>query len=341
MRHLILSFVLTLLPLAGKAFEIEARVFFGDQNAPAVLRVISTADVDVFEPMIEGFLENNDMVAVDYTVVSSTELMKAIGTEKAPFDVAISSAMDLQTKLANDGFTSSYTSQATAELPDWARWRQDLFAFTQEPAAIVLSKSAFEGLQMPQSRQDLISILRQHPERFRGKVGTYDLRQSGLGYLFATQDSRTSEIYWRLTEVMGALDAKLYCCSSAMIDDVATGKLSVAYNVLGSYALSRPDTDQFTVLLPSDFTTVMMRTILIPANAANKDLARPFIDYLLQKAWDTTTQPSLPLSISNSSIAAKKDSLQRIRLGPGLLIFLDEYKKVSFLAAWENAILQD
>ena len=338
MRHLILSLALILWPLSAFAFEIEEQILFGAKDNARTVRVISTGDVQVFEPMITGFLAENPGVSVDYTVVSSSELMTAISQEKAAFDVAISSAMDLQTKLANDGFTASYTSQATQSLPDWARWRQDLFAFTQEPAAIVLSKSAFEGLPIPQTRQDLISILRQYPDRFRGKVGTYDLRQSGLGYLFATQDSRTSEVYWRLTEVMGALDAQLYCCSSNMINDVSSGKLAIAYNVLGSYALSREDTDRFIVLLPSDFTTVMMRTALIPENAQNKELAEPFIDYLLKVAWTNSGQQ---LYDASATLAEMEDSLRRIRLGPGLLIFLDAYKKRSFLTAWENAILQE
>ncbi|MCP5039273.1 MAG: ABC transporter substrate-binding protein [Rhodobacteraceae bacterium] len=341
MRHLILSLVLILYPFTSGAFEIEEQVLFGPENSARMIRVISTGDVRVFEPMITGFLAENTDVAVDYTVVSSSELMKAISQEEASFDVAISSAMDLQTKLANDGFTAPYSSQATEALPEWARWRQDLFAFTQEPATIVLSKEAFAGLPLPQTRQDLISILRQHPDKFRGKIGTYDLRQSGLGYLFATQDSRTSEVYWRLTEVMGALDAQLYCCSSDMINDVSTGKLAVAYNVLGNYALSRADTDRFIVLLPSDFTTVMMRTVLIPRNAQNKELAEPFVDYLLQVAWNNAGQPSKQLYNSIMTLAQKEDSLRRIRLGPGLLIFLDTYKKRSFLTAWENAILQE
>lgn len=341
MRHLIISLAVILLPISASAFEIEERVVFGAESNPQTLRVISTGDVRVFEPMINGFLAENPAVTVDYTVVSSSELMKAIGIEEATFDVAISSAMDLQTKLANDGFTAPYSSQATDALPEWARWRQDLFAFTQEPAAVVLSKDAFAGLPMPQSRQDLISLLRQHPDRFQGKIGTYDLRDSGLGYLFATQDSRTSEVYWRLTEVMGALDAKLYCCSSHMINDVASGKLAIAYNVLGSYALSRVDKDRFVVMLPSDFTTVMMRTALIPQNAKNKELAEPFVDYLLQVAWNKTGQHSQQPYDSTAMLAEREDSLRRIRLGPGLLIFLDEYKKRSFLTAWENAILQE
>ncbi|WP_338153270.1 hypothetical protein [Pseudophaeobacter leonis] len=92
-------------------------------------------------------------------------------------------------------------------------------AFTSEPAAIVINRAAFAGHVIPKTRQELIEALRARPETFHGRVGTYDVRDSGLGYLLATQDARASETYWRLMEVMGALDVRLYCCSGSMIDD--------------------------------------------------------------------------------------------------------------------------
>ncbi len=340
MRHLILSLIIALIPNLCGAFEIEDQLVLGDADAKRQLKVISTGDVNVFGPIVNRFLATQPDVSVLYTTVSSSELMKAISQEQAPYDIAISSAMDLQTKLANDGFAYAYSSRATAALPDWAHWRAELYAFTQEPAAIILSRKAFRDLPLPQTRQDLISLLRQNPGVFDGRVGTYDLRRSGAGYLFATQDSRTSEVYWRLTEVMGSLNTKLYCCSSDMLDAVASGELAVAYNALGSYALSREDKDAFIVLLPADFTTVMLRTALIPQNAPDKKLAGSFIDYLLDTSWSQDRQTLTPLSAANAVLDQNTDRLRRIRLGTELLIFLDGFKKKRFIEAWENAILQ-
>lgn len=340
MRYLVLALALLIAPIRAAGFEVEDHARFGPSDAAEVVRVISTGDIPVFSPAIAKFLEQNPDVAVDYTVASSTQLMLALNDEGAEFDVAISSAMDLQTKLANDGRTRRHQSTATETLPAWARWRDNLFAFTQEPAAIVLSRSAFDGLDMPQTRQDLIAILRQHPERFRGRIGTYDLRASGLGYLFATQDARTSETFWRLTEVMGGLDARLYCCSSQMIDDVASGELAVAYNVLGSYAKAREDLTRFEVVLPADFTTVMLRTALIPAASEQPELAGRFIDHLLEVAWSETPLESYPFTPINQNRGEADASLRRIRMGPGLLVYLDRFKKRSFLKEWESAILQ-
>lgn len=339
MRVFVLFLGLILYPASLMAFEVEDRLILGDDTSMQKLRIISTTDVELFKPVLEEFLQARPDLNLEYVVTSSTELMTAIEKEQQPFDIAISSAMDLQTKLANDGLTLPYSSAATLTLPDWAKWREDVYAFTQEPAAIVLSRSAFENLELPQNREDLIDLLRNNPDLFHSRVGTYDLRSSGLGYLFATQDSRVSEVYWRLTEVMGALDAKLYTSSGKMIDQVASGELAVAYNVLGSYALSRQDSDEIEVLFPSDFTTVMMRTVLIPSTASHQETAQQFVDFLVEVAWNTAGAAS-SLRALNPELKAVENSLRRIRLGPGLLIFLDTFKKRRFLSAWENSILQ-
>ncbi|WP_346722166.1 ABC transporter substrate-binding protein [Shimia ponticola] len=319
------------------AFEIEDRATFGPQDGQA-LRIISTADIGFFEPMIQSYLAEHPDERIDYIVASSTNVMQAVQDEANIFDIAISSAMDLQTKLANDGYALRHVSEATQTLPDWAKWNDMLFAFTEEPAAIVVSKQAFNERIIPRTRHDLIEALRREPERFQGRVGTYDVRQSGLGYLFATQDTRASETFWRLAEVLGALDVKLYCCSSDMIDDVKSGDLLIAYNVLGSYVANRDDRDEFEIIMPEDFTTIMLRTVLIPTGAKSPDKSREFIDHVLATSHDTGAasliDPALGLSQSSAAV-------NRIVIGPGLLVFLDQLKRRAFLTEWESAILQE
>jgi len=324
---------------AASGFEIESLTNYPVDQPRLQLRIISTADTKLFEPLVLAFQRQNPQVEVEYTAVSSTQLMQAISIEGAAFDVAISSAMDLQIKLANDGFTQAHRSDAVNLLPDWGRWGDLVFSFTQEPASIVISPDAFDGLPIPKTRQDLITVLRNNPARFQGRIGTYDVRSSGLGYLFATQDARTSETYWRLTEVMGRLGTRLYCCSSDMIEAVASGEIAVAYNVLGSYAAARDDlSDRIEIIAPTDFTTLMLRSAVIPANAANPDLAGDFIDHLILSAWSDAGASYFPFPelVRETGVT----SLRPIRLGPGLLVFLDDLKRRSFLQEWEAAVLQ-
>lgn len=338
MRGFILSLGLMLVSTMATALEVENHAVFGDKDAPEVLKIISTADITFFERMIETYLQRHPDVAVDYTVASSAQVMHALSNESLSFDLAISSAMDLQTKLANDGLARQHVPDQPQDLPDWAVWNNMVFAFTQEPAAIVVSNAVFADLPIPKSRQDLINILRQHPDVFKGRVGTYDIRKSGVGYMFATQDARASDTYWRLTEVMGTLDPKLYCCTSDMIDDVISGKLAIAYNVLASYAEQSEHADTFTIILPSDFAIVMLRTALIPTASDSPELAAGFLDFVLGQTFPRGTSPLLQSTMLE---AANENALHRIRLGPGLMVYLDQFKKRNFIAEWENAILQE
>jgi iron(III) transport system substrate-binding protein len=165
------------------------------------------------------------------------------------------------------------------------------------------------------------------------------VRQSGVGYLFATQDARTSETFWRLMEVMGNLEARLYCCSGAMIEDVASGEIIVAYNVLGSYAQARTDlADQIEVILPEDFQTIMMRTALISSKARNVEGALSFLRHLLRQTREAEegAPPLLPML----DVARSPAEQSTIALEPALLTYLDRLKSQQFLAEWEDAMIQ-
>lgn len=334
MRNLILL-ILSLIPAFALGQDWEEQARFGRDDAQSTLRVISSTDTSFFAPVIETFVAKSPSVAVSYFVTSTADLNAIVRENPADYDVVISSAMDLQLKLANDGFAEELS---VSGLPDWAQWRSSLFAFTTEPAAIVISAQAFPDGNLPQTRQDLIQAMRDRPEVFTGRVGTYDVRESGLGYLFATQDARASETYWRLTEVMGSLKARLYCCSSAMINDLISGDLAVAYNVLGSYAQARDDvSDQLQIILPSDFPTTMMRTALVSAQSPQPQIAEGFVQHLisLQTASSDNDMPLPPLDFENAATGRSK-----IALEPALMTYLDRLKRRNFLKEWESAIIQ-
>lgn len=345
MRHINFAtlVILFLMPFStGFAFELEEHGTYPANGAMQHIRILSTADINVFEPIILAFQAENPRISIDYQVASSSEVMRAIYQENAEFDLVISSAMDLQTKLANDGFAQTYISDATQRLPNRAKWHNQVFAFTQEPAVLVISKNVFKNLAVPSTRQELIVLLRNNPDIFTGKIGTYDVRTSGLGYLFATQDSRNTEAYWQLTEVMGRLDTKLYCCSGDMIGDVSTGKIAIAYNVLGSYANSRLATTPNISIVPmNDFVSVMLRTALIPHTSKNVTVTGLMIDFLARLPSRPNVMAQTGLQSIEFDMEARNSSTQSIRLGPGLLVFLDKMKRKNFIHTWENSILQN
>ncbi|MGV6804054.1 MAG: ABC transporter substrate-binding protein [Ruegeria sp.] len=334
MRYFI-ALALFVVPAFLWADDWEDRLVFNDAASADRIRVISSTDTVLFAPLIEDFVAQNPNVSVEYLVSGTADIDRRVRETSDAFDIVISSAMDLQLKLANDGYARLVND---IEVPHWAQWHQSLFSFTSEPATIVINRAAFEDKPIPQTRQALIEVLRTRPEEFRGKIGTYDVRQSGLGYLFATQDARASETYWRLMEVMGGLGVRLYCCSGDMINDLADGTILVAYNVLGSYAAVRTEgKDALEVVLPSDFQTIMMRTALISSATDQPDAAEAFLRYLVSETPGSTgSKTSLPL-LEPDSGATDQES---ISLNPALLTFLDTLKRRKFLSAWEDAVIQ-
>lgn len=331
----VITLILWLMPQLALAQDWEDRQIFNGGASAQPLRILSSTDTSLFAPIIENFTYENSDVTIEYLVAGTADIDRIFRENPNAFDLIISSAMDLQLKSVNDGLAMRLDGISH---PPWAQWRQSLFAFTSEPAAIVINRAAFAGQPIPSTRQELIVAMRSRPEVFENRVGTYDVRQSGLGYLFATQDARVSETYWRLMEVMGGLDVRLYCCSGDMIDDLADGSIAVAYNVLGSYAQARVESrDALEIILPSDFPTTMMRSVMVSHQTPKPAEAAAFVQHLitLQSEGDETAF-QLPLLNTRSN----ENKRTAIALEPALMTFLDELKRRRFLAEWEDAVIQ-
>ena len=325
------------------AFVTEEEALFPAAGTRAqTVTVLSTTDADVLRPAIEAFQEANPDAELRYVVASSQEVYAAIAEDRARFDLVISSAMDLQMKLANDGYAARWDSAATARLPDWAKWQDRIFAFAQESVVLIASRRGFQGLPIPQTRRDLTELLRDHPDVFRGRIGTYDPRASGAGYLFATQEARQSDSFWRLAEVAGGLSPRLYASSIDMISDLKTGRLALAYNVLGSYAGPRLEADADGVVVEfADFTLTLLRTGFVPTDAANPVGGGAFLDFLLSARGQALIRDRAGLPPIHEAALSASPHLRPIRLDAGLLVYLDRLKRQAFLTEWSSAMSQD
>ncbi len=341
MRHFILAATLTLLAAPASAFEAESETLYPGAVGSMEISILSTTDTVIFEPLIADFLRRNPALSLRYTVATSQEVFHAIQDERLPYDLVISSAMDLQMKLANDGFAAAYQSDVAAALPEWARWRDRLFGYALEPVVLLASRKGMAGLPMPKTRRDLIDLLRENPDRFDGKIATYDPVYSGVGYLFATQDARQTDAFWRLAEVMGRLNARLYRGSGDMISDLDAGDLILAYNVVGSYAATRlpkmPDAEMIEL---QDFTVALLRTALIPQNATHPLLGAGFLDYLLSSRGQSLTVADTGFPTIDQEALTLQPHIRPIRLDPGLLVYLDQIKQAAFLEEWQAAMTQ-
>lgn len=321
---------------------------YGPSEAPERLRIRGTTDLSLFDPVLRAFSATNPDLRIDYQQWGSNALYAQAsldcrgGDDSA--DLLISSSIDQQVKLANDGCAHPYRSALTDKLPAIANWRDEVFATTHEPAVILYNNRLVRPEEAPRSRFDLIDLLRPEHSRFRGRVATYDIESAGVGYLFAFADAQQATTFGSLLEAMGRGGAVTHCCSSGIIDGVERGRFLVAYNVLGSYAIARAQKNpHLTVVAPHDYTLVLARAALIPKQSSASQAAGRFIDFLLstegrailrsvQLIVDTTPREDPQILLP----AQPETLLRQIPLSPSLLVGLDQHKRARFIARWRQ-----
>lgn len=324
----------------------------GDPEARRVV-VYSSLDSPLAAPMIEAFQTANPGIAVVYEDMQTVDIYDRVLREtdagQPTADFAFSSSMDLQIKLANDGYAQPSQVAASAGWPRWAKWRNTAYALTYEPAVFIYHKPSFAGALPPQTRGELIDYLAANRDSLFGRVGTYDIERSGVGFMFFARDQEQFRDIWRLVGAMGAAGVKLYSTTSAIVERVADGRFVFGYNILGSYAAEaaarNPD---LGIVLPRDYTIVTSRIGLVPRAAPNPDLGRLFLEFFMSTEGQTILAEKLQIASLNPDVtgdntvnameAALGDQLRPVPVSPGLMVYLDQVKRARTIARWNETL---
>ncbi|HET7412610.1 MAG TPA: ABC transporter substrate-binding protein [Pararhizobium sp.] len=343
----VLAAALLIAPRPGQCSEITILPAASGTTTDRLV-IASVTDMAEIRPLIEAFQKHSPGTAVVYRQSVSDELdavaTKACKEDRFLADFILSSAVAQQVRLVNDGCAQKLRVPAVGRLPDWAKWRGELVGLTLEAAVIVYNKQALAPSDVPHSRFDLVDLLRR-TDRFKGKIGTFDIAVSGLGYLFDFEDAAQASTWGRLLESFGRNDVQLFCCTSDILDRVADGRLLIGYNVLGSYALAREEVDpRIGIVFPSDYLLSLSRAGFIPNAALNAPAARRFIAFALSPEGVAILEKTRLLSPIDgesvlSGIAGDGDkTIRPIALSPALLVALDKAKREMFLVQWRRSV---
>lgn len=323
----------------------EAVKTFGPAIPARSFTLRTTTDIDILAPTIEAFLATRPELGVRYEQWGSNDLFalseKDCVTEMTGADIVISSGVHQIVKLVNDGCAATWVSPETLNLPDRLRWRDQLWGVSREPAVIVYNRTLVPVDEAPQSRFDLLDLLRPDQSPYAGRVATYDIEVSGLGYLFAFMDSQEASTFGALMEAFARSGAVATCCSAEIIGGVVSGEYLIAYNVLGSYAAEKAKSEpNLGIIAPADYTLMLSRAAYLPGNTANQDAGR-FLDFLLSSAGRQSLMLKnlvIDSAAGTFDSDAEEASLQQtpIPLGPELLVALDQMKLDRFLARWRQ-----
>ncbi len=310
------------------------------------VRVLAATDRHMMQPMIDDFERRHPGLRVDYVEAGSLALYDQIvrQREDAPDrpDVLLSSAMDLQIKLVNDGYALRYESPYAPQLPKWAIWKHEAYGITLEPVGIIVNRQLLAAADVPQTHAALTALLLADAPRLRGRVATYDIERAGLGFLIAAQDAMATPRYWALAQALGHCRASLHADTQSMLDSVAAGDTLLAYNVLGSYAeVFVRDRPELGVVYLKDYTLAVSRVAFIARTAPNPQGARLWLDHLLSAPGQRLLAEAGGLQGVRTDVVPPSrpvSALRPIALGPGLLAHLDQSRRQAFLKRWNQAL---
>jgi iron(III) transport system substrate-binding protein len=322
-------------------------------NKEGKVVVYSTTDTKAAQPILKDFQALYPNVKVEYNDMNSTEAYSRFIAEAASgqgsADVLWSSAMDLQLKLVDDGLAQAYASPEAGKLPAWANYKGTAYGTTFEPAAMIYNKRLVPPEDVPTDHASFARVINAKPDKYKGKVTTYDIEKSGVGYMFVVQDQKNFKDFDQLVKGFGATGYKVYGSTGNMVEKVSSGEHLLGYNILGSYALVRAKKDpNLGVVLPKDYTLVLSRVVFISKQAKNPNAAKLWVDYLLsprgQKVIaDQAELFSVRADVQGEHTAASLtkelgDSLKPIPLTGDIVSELNEKKRLEFLGRWKSLL---
>lgn len=314
------------------------------------LVIYGATDSKAAAPLVKDFSALYPGISVEYNDLNSTEVYSRYISEVAAggttADLLWSSAMDLQMKLASDGYALQYKSVEAANIPGWANWNDTAYGTTFEPAAIVYNKRLLTAKEVPATHADFAKLISQ--DKFKDKVTTYDIEKSGVGFMFMTQDSRANNDFAGLEKAFGAARVRVQSSTGTMLERISSGENLIGYNVLGSYALVRAKTDpSLGVVLPKDYTLILSRVLFISKNAKHANAAKLWLDYMLSQRGQTIIANDSKLYAIRADVKGDTTSadltklvgaanLKPVPVSPMLLQYLDPTKRLAFLRQWKE-----
>ncbi len=315
--------------------------------------IYSALDTKAAQPLIKDFSALYPGVKVEYNDMNSTEMynrfIAEVASGQGSADVMWSSAMDLQVKLVDDGQALAYLSPEAANLPSWAVYRNLAYGTTYEPAVFIYNKRLVAADEAPQDHAAFAKLIAAKPDKFKGKVTTYDIEKSGVGFMFAVQDSKYFAGMKELEKGFGATAYRVYASTGNMLEKVSSGEHLLGYNVLGPYALVRAKKDpNLGVILPKDYTLVLSRVMFIGKQAKNPNAAKLWTDYILSRRGQKLIGGEVELFAVRSDVDAEYtaaslakqlgSNIKPIPVSSEIVGMLDAKRRLEFLNDWKATL---
>ena len=292
------------------------------------LTVYATYDVPAVLPLLEAFSNANPDLKLIYRVASSQDLYDRVLRGELPdADLVFSSAVALQVDSVNRGLAQRFSVPAPQ-----APWRAQLYTLSVEPIVSIYNRKKAPWIGQITDRNQMTAQLQSGLRILPDGAMTYDPSVSGVGYQLLTQDAEQSNSFWAFYGELEKQRLELACCTSDMINAVASGQRDLATNLLQSYVL--PLLDQYedlAIKIWTDYQLVLPRTAWIPKTAPNSTGAQEFVRFFMGEGQVLLPQNNRLERPMNLAAPQKP-----IRLTPSQTLYLDRIKRDQFLHRWNQ-----
>lgn len=316
------------------------------------ITIYGTSKESLMRPVLAAYRADHPEVRVSYLNLSGSQIDQKVRQDIAAgrpgADLIISTAMDLQVRLVNDGYGTPHRSRNSAALPPWARWRDEAFGITFEPIVMIFNSDLMAGRKLPQTRAELHEAIVEDTRFWKGRVGTYDIDKSAIGFLLAAQESRWASDFGALMKAFGMADVELFEGGGDMLNAVESGRLALGYGLLGGNVERRMQrAPQLSVVYPKDFTLAVLWTAVIPRNATDPQSAHSFLDFLLSPAGQVALAERTGFDPIRKDLGIRDRDIYRegiirpIPLWSGLLVHLDARKRQRLLDNWQGLVAEE
>ena len=205
------------------------------------------------------------------------------------------------------------------------------------------------GDEIPQSHADLLRVITTKIDKLKGKVTTYDIEKSGVGFMLITQDSKYNPQFWDMVKALGVAGPRVQSSAGTMMERISSGENLLGFNIFGSYAALRAKKDpSIGIVLPKDYTLIMSRVMFVvedgeepergqalarlhPVEARPEDHRQPGrarLDPHRRRGRDDGRRHRQALG----------DNAKPIPVSAELLGYLDQTKRLEFIKQWRAAM---
>jgi iron(III) transport system substrate-binding protein len=310
------------------------------------LVVYSAAERKYCAGLLEGFAERHPGIEIEFrdgiSVALHERYLERLAANKPEADILWSSAMDLQMGLVLRGEALPYRSPEARDLPERANYRDMAYATTVEPLLTLVNRDHFDVHLPAGSLAELTAALGSAPQRFRGRIASYDIERNGLGFLALLHESRRSADFDAFMHILALCRPKVFGSNPALVDEVASGRAALGYHVLASYALRAVHSNSSLAIAASSVPPLAVsRIAFISRRAPHPNAARLFLDYLLSRdgqqhlleagLYPIRTRPS-------PGVSSKMDTIAPIRIDQDFGDLLDQQRRRALLHRWQAVV---